>query len=114
MILNNRIKSNIVVQAIIKLADKNNIPISVIKKGDNERGMILLRVMKSDQKSLFYRYNFNESSWEVAGKNKLTIKSEGDEYIGKEIKIDTDIWIIEVESFTENNEIIKLFHFDII
>jgi len=114
--LNNRLKSKIVVQAIIKLADKNSIPISVIKKGDNERGMIIMRAIKSDQKSFFYRYNFNDnrSPWELAGKNNLVIKSEADKFIAKEIKIDTDIWVLEIEDFMEDNEIIKLFYFNLI
>ncbi|MBL41548.1 MAG: hypothetical protein CMM49_02680 [Rhodospirillaceae bacterium] len=111
----NRVKSEIIVDACIKIADQNFLPISIVKKGDSERGEILLRIINRVNKSLFYRSKFDLNinfSWQTAGSGVFLDVSESIEFIAKEKKIDLDIWIIEIEKFSEGIDIIKLFDFN--
>ncbi|PPR77120.1 MAG: hypothetical protein CFH01_01687 [Alphaproteobacteria bacterium MarineAlpha2_Bin1] len=111
----NRLKSKIIIKACIKIADHNSLPISILKKGDDERGTILLRIINRDNKSLFFRSKFELNinlDWQIAGRDNLLDLLESNEFIEKEKKIDTDIWIIEIEKYSEDIDIIKLFDFN--
>ena len=100
-------------QALIKLADKFFIPISVLKKGDYDRGIILLKITSVENKAVFFRSNFdfeNKLSWQSAGKSESLDITQSNDFIEKEKKIDADIWILEVEDIAKGNDLIKLFN----
>ena len=110
-----RLKSALVVQACIKLADKSFLPISVIKKGHYERGIILLRIIDLENKSVFFRSTFdfeNKLDWQIAGKGTPLDLDKSEEFIEKEKKIDLDLWVLEIESLGKNIDIISLFNFN--
>ena len=110
----NKLKTSLVVQACVKIADKLSIPISVSKKGDSERGMILLRIINETNKSIFYRskYDFNNKlSWQIAGKGRFIDVIEAQQFIDNENNIDPDLWIIELEVIGQSIQISDIFSF---
>ena len=111
--MNSRLKSYLVVRALIKLADKYFIPVSVLKKGDSDRGIILLKITSIDNKAVFFRSKFdyeNKLSWQSAGKSESLDIIQSNDFIEKEEKIDADLWILEVEDVEKGNDVIKLFN----
>ena len=108
--MNTRLKSGLVVKAFIKLADKNFLPISVIKKGDYDRGIILLRIVDKEDMSVFYWSKFdldNKFRWQIAGKEKYIDLKEGDKFVDQEINIDSDLWVLEIEDYSQTIEVKK-------
>ena len=99
------LKSSLKVKAIIRSAQSSNLFATILRSGDKDNGIILLKLRRKDNKSIllgkvltvdgFYKWNdlfYNENNW--------IDEIDVDKRIKKEIGFDPDIWILEIE--TEN------------
>ena len=94
-----RLKTAIWVQAQVRLCDRHFIPIAVAKRGDADAGAVLLRLLRSNGKSLILRRQFGlggTSQWAAAGGGELDPEA-ADDLLARERKRDPDLWIVEVD-----------------
>jgi hypothetical protein len=93
------INSEIVVKALIKTANKNFIDAYLIKRGDINAGEIFLKLNNLEGYSMLYSYRKSKmkNPWEVYGSKSWQIESDINKKIDKIIKVDTDVWVIEIE-----------------
>jgi len=97
------LKSKILINAAIKFCFSQNIISTVINKGDENNGVIWLKLLRKDNKSrLLSKYLdvndkyawkdvFNENNeWQD---EKVVINR-----ISKEISYDPDLWVLEIET----------------
>ena len=99
------LKTEIIIKSVTKIAQQDGIPVFVVKKGDPDSGIILIKIDLLNGKGQLIRRNYSYS----LKKNKSVIeyiklhKEIELEYpklqklIEKEIKIDTDAWVVEIE-----------------
>ena len=101
------LKTEIIIKSVTKIAQQDGIPVFVVKKGDLDSGIILIKIKIDllNGKGQLIRRNYSYS----LKKNKSIIeyiklhKEIELEYpklqklIEKEIKIDTDAWVVEIE-----------------
>ena len=99
------LKTEIIIKSVTKIAQQEGIPVFVVKKGDPDSGIILIKIDLLNGKGQLIRRNYSYS----LKKNKSVIeyiklhKEIELEYpklqklIEKEIKIDTDAWVVEIE-----------------
>ena len=78
-----------------------NLPFYVLKKGEENAGNIFIKILitETTSKVLSQVNNFNGGTrWEPIGLENSTISnSEADKYIEKQIHIDPDSWVLEIE-----------------
>ena len=105
------LKTEIIIKSVTKIAQQDGIPVFVVKKGDLDSGIILIKIDLLNGKGQLIRRNYSYS----LKKNKSVIeyiklhKEIELEYpklqklIEKEIKIDTDAWVVEIEDKNGRN-----------
>lgn len=95
-----KIKTELWVQAQIKLCDINFIPIVVRKKGDPDSGAIILKIRQKDSSyrvlSQVRDHNGN-LSWMYCGGGESIDDDQSEIYIRNQINLDPDLWVIEIE-----------------
>ena len=97
------LKSSLKVKAIIRSAQSNDLFATILRSGDKDNGIILLKLRRKGNQSIllgkvlsadgFYKWNdlfYNENNW--------VDEKDVDKRIEKEIDIDPDIWILEIET----------------
>ena len=96
------LKSKILIQAVIKYCSSRNIISTVVKKGDENNGVIWLKILRKDNKSkLLSRYinEYNEYVWrEVFDGGEWQEEKLITDRITKEISFDSDLWVLEIEN----------------
>ena len=107
----NELKSEIIINAGIRAAERNFINAYVIKSGDRDAGAIFVKIDTLDGKAkLFARsitYDFDNDKSKVSFEDLYSSKSmsvnEIDIRISKEIEIDRDCWVVEIENKKGDN-----------
>ena len=97
------LKSSLKVKAIIRAAQANELFTAILKTGDKDNGVILIKLRRKDTKSIllekvlsfdgFYEWQnliHNEGNW--------INEKDIDKRIKKEINFDPDLWILEIET----------------
>ena len=78
-----------------------NLPFYVLKKGEENAGNIFIKILitETTSKVLSQINDLNGGTrWEpISLKNSIINNSEADKYIEKQIHIDPDTWILEIE-----------------
>ena len=99
------LKTEVIIKSLTKIAQQQGIPVFIVKKGDLDSGIVLIKIDLLNGKGKLIRRNFSYS----LKKNKSKIeyiklhKEIELEYpklqklIEKEIKIDIDAWVVEIE-----------------
>ncbi len=95
-----RLKSDLWVQAQVRLCDIAFIPIAIRHRGDADAGAVLLRLLRDGDRSLLLRRVTTAggaSAWMiVAGKAEVEgLAAEA--YITRELSRDSDLWVVEIE-----------------
>ena len=89
-----------------------NLPFYVLKKGEENAGNIFIKILitQTTSKVLSQVNDFNRGTrWEPIGlKNSTISNSEADKYIEKQIHIDPDTWVLEIEDKNEQFNITDL------
>ena len=101
----NELKAEIIINAGIRIAEKNLTSAYVVKKGDEQAGAIFVKINTLDGfAKLFSRnikYDFNNDKETIEFIDLYPLKQitteEIDKRISKEIDIDRDCWIVEIE-----------------
>ena len=123
-----RLKTDLWVQAQVRLCDLQFIPIAVTRRGDPDAGSILLKLVHKDGLCLLLRRTTTfegEQGWAVAagggaagggaagggsagngaaGTNKVS-EETADGYIERESARDRDLWVVEIEDYDGRYEI---------
>lgn len=116
-----RLKTGIWVSAQIRLCDQKMIPAVIIKRGDIDAGGVLIKINTLGHGcTVLARVLDGEGNrvWmEVAGgiaqdkDQHLKMEKKSDDYIEREINMDPDIWVMEIEDknaeYTPDGEIIN-------
>lgn len=102
-----RLKSKIWVQAQLRICDQSNMPAFVINRGDPDGGSILLKINRlgSGCEVLARRFDGegNRVWMVVAGgaadgpEQHREMEQKADGYIARELDIDPDLWVLEIE-----------------
>ncbi|NQV55653.1 MAG: DUF1491 family protein [Rhodospirillales bacterium] len=95
-----RLKSGLWVQAQIRICGINNIPIYVLRKGDEDAGAIIMKLDRMDGTCRIYnqvRGLNDEISWATAGAGERMMEADANAYLERQKSFDPDIWIIEIE-----------------
>jgi hypothetical protein len=96
-----RLKSRMWIQALIRRCDLAAIAATVIARGDDDAGAILLKFSGRDGGCSVLtqvRRQDGELVWMRATGSDPVSEAEADSYIERQRRRDPDIWVIEVES----------------
>ncbi len=96
------LKSKILIKAVIKYCSSRNIISTVLKKGDENNGVIWLKILRKDNKSKLLSRYINENSeyvWrDVFDNDEWQEEKFISDRIIKEISYDADLWVLEIEN----------------
>lgn len=95
-----RLKTGLWVQAQVRLCGINNIAIYVLRSGDDDAGALILKISPMDGTCRLYmqvRGSSGEIAWSIAGAEARMAEADADAYLERQLNIDPDIWIIEIE-----------------
>ena len=101
----NELKAEIIINAGIRAAERNFANAYVIKRGDSEAGAIFIKIDTLDgyaklySRNLVYDFDKNKDLVEFQDlyPNKKIESRDVDMRIAKEVSIDIDCWIVEIE-----------------
>ena len=98
--MSERLKSELWVQAQIRLCDLNFIPAAVVRRGDPDAGQILLKLNRleggCEVLTPFTDLDGN-AGWMRAMGTTPVAEQDADEYISRQVGRDPDIWVLEIE-----------------
>ena len=99
------LKSFLKIKSAIRASYAKNKVATVIHSGDDDNGSILLKIRRKDSKScLMGKSLSNDGSytWSLLSecKNEWQEEDTVNEKIHKELRIDPDLWVLELESET--------------
>lgn len=95
-----RLKTELWVQAQVRLCDINVLPIAIRRRGDPDAGAVLLRLLRDGNRSLLLKRATvagGGSGWMAVGGSAATDGQAAEAYIAREIARDDDLWVIEIE-----------------
>ena len=96
-----RLKSEIWVKAYIRTCAGQGAPAVVVRRGDADAGVILIKIARLDGTADLYGpapagyVGDGERNWLLIGAAKP--EAEVEDNLAREIRLDSDIWIVEVE-----------------
>jgi hypothetical protein len=118
-----RLKTDLWVQAQVRLCDLQFIPIAVTQRGDPDAGSILLKLLHKDGLCLLLRRSTTfegEQGWAIAAgggaagsgvaggrvtETREVSEDTADGYIERESARDRDLWVVEIEDYDGRYEI---------
>jgi hypothetical protein len=103
-----RLKTELWVQAQIRVCDRNLMPIAVVHKGDADRGSVLLRLLRRDGRCLVLRRMTTfegEAGWMVVAGGGEVSEEDARAYGEREVERDRDLWVVEIEDFDGRYEL---------
>jgi hypothetical protein len=95
-----RLKTELWVQAQVRLCDIHFIPIAVRYRGDPDAGAVLLRLLRDGDRSLLLRRVTTSGgalAWMVAGGAAEVEGPVAEAYITRERSRDSDLWVVEID-----------------
>jgi hypothetical protein len=95
-----RLKTGIWVQAQVRICGIQNIPIYVLRSGDEDAGAMFLKISSLDGLCRLYtqmRDASGEIAWTSAGAEARMTEADAAAYLERQKNIDPDIWILEIE-----------------
>lgn len=99
-----RLKSEIWVKAYIRRCAVNGAPAFVARHGDDDAGTIYIKVSRLDGSAHIFGpapaghqdADFDRR-WTPCCNGRLVSEAEAQQFLEREIRIDSDLWIVEVE-----------------
>ena len=101
----NELKAETIINAGIRIAEKNLTSAYVIKRGDEQAGAIFVKINTLDGFSKLFSRNIKYDlkkdkeiiEFEDLYPTKRITTKEIDKRISKEIEVDRDCWVVEIE-----------------
>ena len=101
-----RLKSKIIIDAIIRICSDRGLPVTVARLGDPDAGNIYIKVSNIVYDCLIYtqqKQTDETMKWVKAPTNDILSETQADAYLERQTKYDQDIWIVEVEDPKHRN-----------
>lgn len=101
--MSERLNTALWVQAHLWRCSAEGIPAYVVRKGEPESGMVVLKLALPGRRAKVFSQSRDldgRLGW-LAGLNGAEVdEHEADEYVARQIRRDPDLWVVEVESRT--------------
>lgn len=97
--MSDSLTTDIMINAHIRIAAREGVPITVRRRGDNSSGTIILKINRLDGTAdvlTQVRYD-EERVWTPVSRSGAMTESEADRYLDKQAAIDPDSWLLEIE-----------------
>jgi hypothetical protein len=95
-----RVKSSIWAAALIRRAEVNGASAFVVKKGDPDSGVVLVKVSLLNGTARVWSATYGRDGqrrWVKATGVDVVADAEAEDYIARARKRDSDLWVVEVE-----------------
>lgn len=97
--MDDKLPAGLLVSAQIRTAARAGIPITLRRRGDETRGVIILKINLLDgtARVLTQARRGDEIVWLPATKTDPMPEPEAEKYLEKQARIDPDSWLVEIE-----------------
>ncbi len=95
-----RLRTDLWVQAQVRICDLAVLPIVVRRRGDPDAGAVLLRLWRDRDLSLLLKRTTTTGGsfgWMVVGGRAEVDDPTAEAYIAREVGRDDDLWVVEIE-----------------
>lgn len=95
-----RLKSDVLVQAGLRLCTHRAIPVTVVHRGDPDAGAILVKVNRLEHGCTVLAQAWGETGravWLAASGETPVPEEEADALLDRHLSRDPDLWVLEVE-----------------
>src|ERR1700743_2907850 len=94
-----RLATELMINAQIRLAAREGIPITVLRHGDNSSGTIILKINRLDGTARVLTQGIYEEElvWTPGSRTDPMSEADADRYLEKQVRIDPDSWLLEIE-----------------
>ena len=96
-----RLKTGIWIKAQLRLCNQMLLPVVIVRRGDEDAGQVLIKHNRLGRGCHLLARRFNMDGarvWtEVAGGEAPQAERDCDAYIDRELDIDPDLWVMEIE-----------------
>ena len=94
-----RLPTDMMVNAQIRIAARAGVPITIVRRGDNAIGTIILKINRLDGTAhVLAQARFeDELVWNPVSRKDPMPEVEAEKYLARQAEIDPDSWLIEIE-----------------
>ena len=95
-----RLASGLWIHACIRRCTLDNLPATVVRKGDPDSGAIMIKVFRDRMACMVLsqtRTPEGDPAWIRSTGDGPVTEPEADAYIDRQISYDRDIWVLEIE-----------------
>jgi len=96
-----RLPTHLWVSAHLRTANLQGIPVVVARRGDRERGTVILKLNRLEHGCTVLvqvrQDGGDDLVWSRATGPEPVAEAEADRYIERQVRFDPDVWVIEVE-----------------
>lgn len=94
-----RLPTDFMIAAQIRIAEREGVPITVRRRGDNSIGTIILKInLLNGTARVLTQVRFNdEIVWSPASRTDPMSDADAEAYMKRQADIDPDSWLLEIE-----------------
>ena len=94
-----RLTTDLWVSAHRRVANAEGVPMMVVRRGDRERGTVLLKINRLDGFCwvLTQIRHLGQLAWSRGTGPDPVAEAVADQYIERQTRFDSDLWVIEIE-----------------
>ena len=95
-----RLPTDVWVMAQVRRCNAEAVPATVVRKGEAKGGIVVLKINQLDQgcRVLAQTRDLDGNlAWLAAFDGALVEESQADDYIGRAVTRDPDLWVVEIE-----------------